>query len=123
MRSAVGRAVRQVLLAIVLAACACAPRACDQGDEETARDVELMVHYEGQRARAAQARLIARGADAVPIIEAGRYQADAAGRRRIVAALARIGDPVVRPILEHMAERDSDETVRNAARSAVADLP
>ena len=82
-----------------------------------------MIHQSGQRARAAQARLVERGVDAVPIIEAGRYQADAAGRRRIVATLARIGDPVVRPILEHMAARDSDESVRNAARAAAAALP
>ena len=47
---------------------------------------------------------------------------ESAGRRRIVRALVRIGNPEALPILEHLAARDPDEQVRKVAKDAIPGL-
>lgn len=106
--------------ALVLALFGCAPPACDDTDDRLARDVEILVGPSSERAKSAQVRLVSHGVHAVPLVEVGLYQADGVGRRRIVATLAGIGDPVVLPILDHVAARDPDELVRSAAAAAAA---
>ena len=57
------------------------------------------------------------------VVETGLYEADLAGRLRVVRVLARIGDPEVLPILDHLSRRDPEAEVREAASRAAAGLP
>jgi HEAT repeat protein len=110
--------------ALVLAvSVACAPRACDDTDDHMARDVQMLVGPSAAAADAAEERLVARGRAAIVMLEAGLYQTDPPGRRRIVGAIGRIGHPDAAPLLRHLAARDPDETVRAAAAQALSTLP
>lgn len=107
---------------LVVALFGCAPPACDDTDDRLARDVEILIGPSSEQAKAAQLRLVRRGREAVALVEVGLYQADGAGRRRVVATLAGIGDPVALPILEHLAGSDPDEAVRLVAAEAAEAL-
>jgi|GEM_PF-6126415 len=109
-----------VLWPLIVALIGCAPPACDDADDRLARDVEILIGPSSERAKSAQVRLVSHGPRAVPLVEVGLYQADAAGRRRIVSTLAGIGDPVVLPVLDHLAANDPDELVRSAAVEAAS---
>ena len=87
-----------------------------------ARDVELLVGESASLADAAQARLVARGRAAIVILESGLYQAEAPGRRRIVATLVSIGNPEALPILRHLAANDPDGAVRADAEAGLTSL-
>ncbi len=100
----------------------CAPQACSNEDEDMARDLRVMLGDSDQAADAAEERLVSRGRAAIVILESGLYQAEPAGRRRIVRALVRIGNPEAVPILEHLAARDPDERVRKDAKDAIPGL-
>jgi HEAT repeat protein len=65
---------------------------------------------------------VASGHEAVLYLETGLYDAEPRARRRVVKTLRRIGDPAALPILDHLARRDPDEAVRNAAADAHAAL-
>lgn len=111
------------LLAIVLACSGCAPAACsDEEDRRLVRWVEVLVGEPGPRADAAEEALVASGGDAILYLETGLYDAEPRARRRVVKTLARIGDPAALPILAHLARRDPDESVRQAAAAASAAL-
>ena len=107
-----------VLWPLIVALIGCAPPACDDTDDRLARDVEILIGPSSERAKSAQVRLVSYGARAVALVEVGLYQADGVGRRRIVSTLTGIGDPVVLPILDHLAANDPDDLVRSAAASA-----
>jgi hypothetical protein len=113
--------LRLVLATMLLTGCA--PAACDAQDEKMiAREVEILIGEAGSGAREAESRLVARGAQAIAILETGLYQADALGRQRIVKTLEKIGDPEVVAVLEHLAERDPDADVRDRAKLALSRL-
>jgi len=112
--------VRRVLtFAFVLATASCAPPACSETSERAARqDIKLLVEDEGPLAEAARARLVARGGQAIAVIETGLYAANPPARLRIVRTLAEIGARETLPILEHLAAHDPDPGVRAAAQRA-----
>ena len=58
----------------------------------------------------------------IAVVETGLYEADLAGRLRVVRVLARIGDPGALPILDHLSRRDPDAELREAASRAAAAL-
>jgi HEAT repeat protein len=101
----------------------CAPAACQDDEErQVVREVEFLVGEQGPSADAAEERLIARGGEALLFLEAGLYEAEAPGRRRIAKVLTAIGDPAALPVLEHLAVKDPDSSVRDAAAKGVASL-
>jgi HEAT repeat protein len=111
------------LLPLLLALSSCAPSACsDEEDRRLGRWVEALVGEPGPRADAAEDSLVATGADAILYLETGLYDAEPRARRRVVKTLARIGDRAALPVLDHLARRDPDESVRSAAAAARAAL-
>jgi HEAT repeat protein len=86
------------------------------------REVEVLVVAEGPVAEAAAERLVRRGAEAIAVLETGLYTAEPPARRRIIRTLERIGAPEAAPVLRHLAERDPDPDVREAAGRAFASL-
>jgi HEAT repeat protein len=111
------------LLVLLLALSSCAPSACsDEEDRRLVRWVEALVGEPGPRADAAEESLVASGQEAVLYLETGLYDAEPRARRRVVKTLKRIGDRAALPILDHLARRDPDESVRNAAAEARAAL-
>lgn len=117
--------MRPVAAAILaLAVTACAPPACSDVEERSALlDVQLLVREDGPVAAAAEDRLVERGRRVIALVETGLYAAEAPARRRIVRTLARIGSPEAAPILQHLARRDPDPEVREAAQAALTKLP
>jgi HEAT repeat protein len=108
---------------LILGLGGCAPPACSDGGERVMRkDVQLIVEDDGAVAEAARARLVARGREAVLVLETGLYAANAPARRRIVRALAEIGSAEAAPILAHLAAHDPDPDVRQAAENASQSL-
>jgi HEAT repeat protein len=117
------RALAPLVLALWLTVPACAPRACSDEDERTtAREVEVLTGEPGGAADSAERRLLSRGAAAIPYLETGLYSAEATARRRVVRVLVELGDPAARPILAHLARRDPDPDVRQAAEAGLATL-
>jgi hypothetical protein len=117
--------VRSVIRTIVacVAVAGCAPPACSDADEQLARDVEILVRDDGPLGQAARERLVRRGKSAIPVIETGLYAAEPPARKRIIRALGEIGAPEAAPILVHLARRDPDPEVREAAERALHWLP
>jgi HEAT repeat protein len=97
---------------LLLLACT---RASDRGLEE---DVERLAR-EGSLPESVVARVAARGARAVPEIEAALHAASVAGRLNLIVALGRAGACEAVPLLLHRAEHDDDERVRLAAEHAL----
>ena len=101
----------------------CAPSACsDEEDRRLAGWVQALVGEPGPRADAAEEALVASGRDAILYLETGLYDAEPRARRRVVKTLVRIGDRAALPVLDHLARRDPDEVVRQAAAAARAAL-
>ncbi len=97
--------------------------ACSGGMDRTIEhEVELLVGEPGRRADIAEVRLVARGKAAILFLETALYDADPAGRRRVIRTLGKIGAPEVAPILAHVAANDPDEEVRGVAASVLARL-
>jgi HEAT repeat protein len=108
---------------LLVALSSCAPSACsDEEDRRLVRWVEVLVGEPGPRADAAEESLVASGSEAILYLETGLYDAEPRARRRVVKTLRRIGDRAALPVLDHLARRDPDETVRNAAAAARAAL-
>jgi len=107
------------LVVLLLGLSSCAPSACsDEEDRRLAGWAQALVGEPGPRADAAEEALVASGRDAILYLETGLYDAEPRARRRVVKTLARIGDRAALPILDHLARRDPDEAVRNAAGAA-----
>jgi HEAT repeat protein len=87
-----------------------------------ARDVEVLVLGAGAAADAAEARLRRRGRDAIVFLEVGLYEAQPAQRRRIIRTFVAMAEPEAVPILRHLAERDPDSAVRQAAEDGLKKL-
>ena len=106
-----------------MATASCAPPACSESAERaTRRDVKLLVEDEGPLADAARARLVARGADAIAVLETGLYAANPPARLRIVRTLADIRSREAGPILAHLVAHDPDGAVRTASQQAISGL-
>jgi hypothetical protein len=104
------------LILLLMAAAGCAPETCTDQDERTmARAVELLIQDEGRAAAEAEELIVARGYSAIAVLETAIYNADEAGRKRVVRTLVRIGHPEVVPILTKLAEVDTSPAVRSAA--------
>ena len=101
----------------------CAPSACsDAGERRMTGWVEVVTGEPGTAADQAEEALVAAGHPAILYLETGLYDAEPRARRRIVRILTRIGDPAARPILAHLARRDPDPTVREAAQAGARTL-
>ena len=112
---------RVLILALTLGLAACAPPACSESPERSARkDVRLLVDDDGLLADAARARLVARSGDAIAVLETGLYAANPPARLRIVRALAEIGSREAAPILQHLVVHDPNPDVRKAAERAIS---
>lgn len=113
---------RRPIAIAFLVSLSCTPRACDDTDDDLARDVEILLGESDRAADGAEARLIAQGRPAIVMLESGLYQAEPRGRLRIVQVLAAIGNPEAAPILRHLAEHDPDDGVRQAAAEGLSAL-
>jgi HEAT repeat protein len=103
----------------LLPACA----ACsDREERRLVHLVELVLAEPGPTADAAEDALVASGSAAILYVETGLYEAEPAGRRRLVRVLARIGDPAASPIFAHLAARDPDPDVRSDAAAGARAL-
>jgi HEAT repeat protein len=119
------RARAAVRLAAWLASAALLPacESCSDRDERRiAHLVDLVLTEPGPTSDAAEEALIASGRAAILYVETGLYDADPAGRRRLVRVLTRIGDREASPILAHLAERDPDPEVRGDAAAGARAL-
>ena len=87
-------------------------------------DVRIVAEDDGPLADAASRRLVAAGTQSIAPLETGLYYfaTEAKGRRRIVKTLAAIRDPEAAPLLRHLARRDPDPDVREAAETALRAL-
>ena len=111
--------MRRLVVLVLLSLSSCAPSACsDEEDRRLGRWVEVLVGEPGSRADAAEESLVASGREAILYLETGLYDAEPRARRRVVKTLARIGDRAAIPVLDHLARRDPDESVRSAAAAA-----
>lgn len=111
------------LVTLVTLVAGCVPPACSDADERSAlHDVELLVTDDGPIGRAAEQRLVRRGRGAIAALETGLYLAEPPARLRIVRALGAIGSPEGEPVLRHLAARDGDPQVREAAEAALRRL-
>ena len=110
-------------LAWVMGQIACAGESCSDGEERRlARLVEIALAEPGPTADAAEAALVAAGPPAILYVETGLYDADPAGRRRLVRILTRLGDREAAPILALLAARDPDPDVRSEASAGARSL-
>lgn len=104
-----------VKLCPLLLACALAAAACNNGDDEIRADVTLLVNHEGTLATAAADALGRRGRRAIPTIEAAMHTAEPPGRKNLIMALRKIGDPEAVPLLAHIAIYDQSPDVAREA--------
>lgn len=110
-------------LAWVIGQAACANESCsDAGERRLARLVEIALAEPGPIADSAAEALVAAGSPAILHVETGLYDADAAGRVRLVRILTRIGDREAAPILALLAARDPDPDVRAEAGAGARSL-
>src|SRR5688572_16904990 len=114
---------RVMAAALAAGAIACGAPACDDLEERIAADVEILVRDDGRLGEGARARLIARGRFAIAHLEPALYRADAAGRCRVLRALAALRTTEVEPILSHVRVHDPDASVRECAARESARLP
>lgn len=84
--------------------------------------VAVVTGEPGPAADQAEEALVTAGHPAILYLETGLYDAEPRARRRIVHILSRIGDPAALPILAHLARRDPDPTVREAAEAGARTL-
>jgi hypothetical protein len=108
-----------------LLVCGCAPPACsDDTDRALLADVRAVAEDDGPLGEAAARRLTRAGHQALVPLETGLYffSAEPPGRRRIIKTLVAIGDPDAAPLLRHLAARDPDASVREAAEAGLRAL-
>jgi HEAT repeat protein len=105
--------LRAALLALLLGtqAVACG----DTKDDEIRAQVTLLVNHEGQAATNAAEALARYGRRAIPTIEAALHTSLVPGRRNLVMALRKIGDPAAIPLLRHLAVADPSLEVQHDA--------
>lgn len=110
-------------LAWIIGQAACTSESCsDAGERRLARLVEIALAEPGPTADAAEEALVAAGPPAILYVETGLYDADPAGRRRLVRILTRLGDREAAPILALLAARDPDPSVRSEAGAGARSL-
>jgi hypothetical protein len=109
-------------MALALCLAGCTPTACNEEEQVTNREVEILVGEPGPAVKEAQRRLLARGRSAIAILETGLYHADPIGRIRIVGVLEELGGSEAVSVLQHIARRDEDELVREQASEALDKL-
>ncbi|MCP4445589.1 MAG: HEAT repeat domain-containing protein [Myxococcales bacterium] len=109
--------MRHFLLFLFLSACT--PTACSEEEQETHREVEILIGEPGPAVKEAERRLLERGRSAIAILETGLYHADPIGRIRIVRTLAKLEMEEAMPVIQHIAERDDDPLVRETAEAAL----
>ena len=107
---------------VALAVAACSPEACNDADDRILAEVDVLVGESGSASRRAMLRLVARGPEAIAMLETGLARTNATGRRRIVRALVQIAGPESRAVLSHLGKRDPDPQVREAATTALDTL-
>lgn len=78
--------------------------------------VQLAATEQGEIAQRALERIVPRGREALPLIEAALHGAPPPGRRNLVMALRRIGLGEAAPLLGQLAAFDEDPGVRMEAR-------
>lgn len=106
-------------LFVVAAALLLALPACARDEEALRREVQRLALAEGDDVRAQVERVGERGRPAIPSIEAVMHTTEEPGRRNLVLALGRIGDPETVPLLQHIAIYDAAEAVRREAESTL----
>ncbi len=94
----------------------CGTTACQRDDEAVRAEVQRLTLSEGQEALRQVDRVAGEGRRALPPIEAALHTADEPGRKNLIVALRRIGDPEAIPLLLHLAAYDRNEAVRREAR-------
>lgn len=100
-----------LLLGVLLAA---AP-ACNDADDDIRANVTLLCNHEGVLATAAAEHLSRYGRRAIPTIEAAMHTASPTGKKNLILALRKIGDPEAIPLLGHIAQFEPSEDVRREA--------
>src|SRR5262245_61345283 len=101
-------------LPLVLAATLAAAlgTACFSDDDGSRADVQAVAVHEGDTVNIAIQRLVRRGRAALPPIEAALHTAKPPGRKNLIVALRKIGDPEAVPLLRHVALYDEEQSVR-----------
>jgi hypothetical protein len=96
--------------------------ACEDGSYRAiGSDVRLLSQDTSVAEEPALARLTAQGRRAIPQIEIALHTAPDRGRLRLFAALERIGDGEVVPILRHFAVYDASAEVRARCEQVLRD--
>lgn len=104
---------RSWLLVVLLAS------GCHDADDDIRADVRLVCNHDGVVADAATAELARFGRRAIPTIEAAMHTAAPPARKKLVLALARIGDGEAAPLLGHLAVYDGSADVRREAEATL----
>jgi hypothetical protein len=89
--------------------------ACSDADDDIRKDVTLLVNHEGATAMAAADHLARYGRRAIPMIEGAMHTAAPPGRKNLILALRKVGDPEAVPLLGHIAAVDQSPDVRREA--------
>src|SRR5262249_52486561 len=101
--------LRVICVAGLLAGCT------DSSEDDIRAHVTLAVHQEGKEAQAAAEYLVRFGKRAIPTIEAAMHTAAPDGRKTLIYALRKIGDPEAVPLLRQLALYDPAPDVRREA--------
>jgi hypothetical protein len=92
-----------------------AAAACNDVDDDIRASVTVLCNHEGIPATSAAERLERYGKRAIPTIEAAMHTASPVGRKNLILALRRIGDPDSIALLGHIAVFDGSPDVRREA--------
>lgn len=85
-------------------------------DADLQAHVRVVANVEGTEAFAAASYLTRFGRRALPTIEGAMHSASPSGRKNLIMALRKIGDPEAVPLLRHLAIYDAGPDVRREAR-------
>lgn len=100
------------LMAVLLSACLEQP-------VDLKASVELLVSTHGEVQEQALRTLASHGRAALPSLEAVLHRTEPSARRSAVMAMRRLGFAETVPLLGHVAQFDSDRTVRREARTVL----
>jgi hypothetical protein len=93
--------------------------ACLEQPVDLKPSVELLVTSSGEVQEGALRTLLSHGRTALPPLEAVLHRTEPRARRAAVMALRRLGLDETAPLLGHVAQFDSDRTVRREARTVL----
>ena len=100
------------LMAVLLSACLEQP-------VDLKASIELLVTTHGEVQEQALRTLASHGRAALPSLEAVLHRTEPSARRSAVMAMRRLGFAETVPLLGHVAQFDSDRTVRREARTVL----